>query len=86
MIAAAKGYKSIICLPQGIAQEKIDNVEVFGAKVVKCPSVPFSNDQHYFHTAARIARESPNFIFTNQFDNIANYMSHFEGTAPEIWK
>ena len=86
MIAAAKGYKAIMVMPGSIAREKIDNVEMYGATAVLCPGVPFSNDQHYFHTAARMARQMDNALFTNQFDNDANFRAHYEGTAPEIWK
>lgn len=65
MIAAAKNYRAIMVMPGSIAKEKIDNVEMYGAKAVLCPGVPFSNDQHYFHTAARMAKETSNCLFTN---------------------
>ena len=44
MIAAAKGYKAVMVMPASIAREKIENVEMYGAKAVLCPGVPFSND------------------------------------------
>ena len=86
MIAAAKGYKLIVTLPASVAREKINDMEAYGARAVLCPGVPFADSRHYFHTAGRIAKETENAIFTNQFNNLANCLAHFEGTAPEIWE
>ena len=84
MIAAAKGYKCNICLPDYVSSEKIANVETFGAKVVVCPTVGFNNDNHYYHTSMRLAKKE-GALYADQFNNTANYMAHFEGTGPEIW-
>ena len=86
MIAAAKGYGAVMCMPENIAQEKIDAMKNFGAKVVKCPPVPFTSEKHYFHKAARFAQVlGQGGYFTNQFENEANRRAHLEMTGPEIW-
>ncbi|GAB5360611.1 hypothetical protein AAMO2058_000642200 [Amorphochlora amoebiformis] len=85
MVAAAKGYKSVMAMPRTIAKEKIDAMKIFGAQVILTPSVPFTDNRHYFHTARRVAEETPGGFFTNQFENLANMRSHIEGTGPEIW-
>lgn len=87
MIAAAKGYKATMALPKSIAREKKDAMRTFGATVIETPAVGFDSQQHYYHEA-RIRAENdtgPSF-WANQFDNLANMRSHFEGTAPEIWQ
>ena len=86
MIAALKGYKTLMVQPARISQEKKDEIEVLGAENVVCPNVPFTDPRHFFHTAARLAKERSNCFFTNQFDNEANFKAHFEGTGPEIWE
>jgi len=61
-------------------------MKLFGAKVVLQPVVPFSDQRHYFHMAARLAQETPGAVFTNQFENLANAISHYTTTGPEVWK
>lgn len=73
-------------MPQHISAEKIAAMTVFGAKVRKCPPVPFEDPRHYYQTAKRISSEIPNAVWTNQFENLANFHAHYESTAPEIWR
>ena len=58
-------------------------MRTYGAEVILTPSVPFSDARHYFHVAAARGNEK-GYFFTNQFENVANSRSHYEGTAPEI--
>ena len=85
MIAAAKGYKAIFSMPESIAKEKINNMELYGAEVLLCENVPFTNKKHYFHVAAELGK-TPTFYFTNQFENLSNGQCHYETTAPEIFQ
>ena len=57
-------------------------MRTYGAEVILTPSVPFSDARHYFHVAAARGNEK-GYFFTNQFENVANSRSHYEGTAPE---
>mmetsp|Transcript_996 Transcript_996/g.1787 ORF Transcript_996/g.1787 Transcript_996/m.1787 type:complete len:227 (+) Transcript_996:426-1106(+) len=86
LIAAAKGYKAFIAIPQQASDEKVAMIKAFGALTEVCPMVPFTDSRNYFHVASAFAKAHPNSIFTNQFDNKANFLSHYEGTAPEIWE
>lgn len=65
MIAAMKGMKAILCLPDHASQEKCDMISNYGATLVKCPSVPFSHPDNYYHTATRLAYETDNSLFCN---------------------
>jgi len=85
LVANAKGYKSIIVMPETQSREKMDTLRALGAELVTVPAAPFSNPGHFVHTSRRIAEETPNAIWANQFDNIANRRAHILGTAEEIW-
>jgi len=85
LVANAKGYKSIIVMPETQSREKMDTLRALGAQLVTVPAAPFSNPGHFVHTSRRIAEETPNAIWANQFDNIANRRAHILGTAEEIW-
>ncbi|MBO9581408.1 MAG: cysteine synthase A [Sphingobium sp.] len=85
LVANAKGYKSIIVMPETQSREKMDTLRALGAELVTVPAAPFSNPGHFVHTSRRIAEETPNAIWANQFDNIANRKAHIIGTSEEIW-
>lgn len=86
LVANAKGYKTIIVMPETQSREKMDTLRALGAELVLVPAAPFSNPGHFVHTSRRIAEETPNAIWANQFDNIANRRAHICGTAEEIWE
>ncbi|MFM9851362.1 MAG: cysteine synthase A [Sphingomonadaceae bacterium] len=86
LVANAKGYKTIIVMPETQSREKIDTLRALGAELVLVPAAPFSNPGHFVHTSRRIAEETPGAIWANQFDNIANRKAHILGTAEEIWE
>jgi len=85
LVANAKGYKTIIVMPETQSREKMDTLRALGAELVLVPAAPYSNPGHFVHTSRRIAEETPNAIWANQFDNIANRKAHIHGTAEEIW-
>jgi cysteine synthase A len=85
LVANAKGYKTIIVMPETQSREKMDTLRALGAELVLVPAAPYSNPGHFVHTSRRIADETPNAIWANQFDNIANRRAHITGTAEEIW-
>lgn len=86
LVANAKGYKTIIVMPETQSREKMDTLRALGAELVLVPAAPYSNPGHFVHTSRRIAEETPNAIWANQFDNIANRRAHITGTAAEIWE
>ena len=86
LVANAKGYKTIIVMPETQSREKMDTLRALGAELVLVPAAPFSNPGHFVHTSRRIAEETPGAIWANQFDNIANRRAHIVGTAEEIWE
>ena len=85
MIAAAKGYKAIFAMPESVSKEKINSMKLYGAEVILCENVPFTDQRHYFHVAKEMGK-LPGYFFTNQFENLDNSQSHYETTAPEIFK
>lgn len=86
LVANAKGYKTIIVMPETQSQEKKDTLVALGAELVLVPAAPYANPGHFVHTSRRIAEETDNAIWANQFDNIANRKAHILGTAEEIWE
>ena len=86
VVGAARGYKTIIVMPETQSREKQDTLRALGAELVLVPAAPYANPGHYVHTSRRIAEETPGAIWANQFDNVANRLAHIRGTAPEIWR
>lgn len=87
MLAAAKGYKSIIVCSSKVADEKIDTLKAYGAEVVRVPGdVTRDDPRHYFNTATRMAEEMDNAIFVSQSFNPGNPGGHYQSTGPEIWE
>jgi len=86
LIGNARGYGSIICIPDDQSPEKYDLLRTFGADVRVVPAAPFTNPKNYYHVAQRIAGETPGAIWADQFNNVANKRAHYETTGPEIWE
>lgn len=86
LVANALGYKTIIVMPDTQSREKMDTLRALGAELMLVPPAPFSNPGHFVHTSRRIAEETENAVWANQFDNIANRQAHVETTGPEIWR
>jgi len=86
VVGNAKGYRTIIVMPETQSEEKKDTLRALGAELVLVPAAPFSNPGHFVHTSRRIAEETEGAIWANQFDNVANRMAHICSTAKEIWE
>lgn len=87
MIAAVKGYRAIFTLPDKMSLEKINMLKAFGAEVIITPTdVPGDSPLHYVEVAKRIAKETPNAFYVNQYHNPDNIWAHYHSTAPEIWE
>ena len=85
LVANAKGYRTVIVMPETQSREKMDTLRALGAELVLVPAAPYSNPGHFVHTSRRLAEETPGAVWANQFDNIANRRAHIVGTAEEIW-
>jgi len=87
LAAALKGYKCIFTMPDKMSQEKVRLLKAFGAEVIITPTaVPPDHPDNYVMMAKRIAKETPNAVFANQFYNQANPAAHFATTGPELWE
>lgn len=86
LVANAKGYKAIIVMPDTQSKEKMDTLRALGAQLVLVPAAPYSSPCHFVHQSRRIAEETDNALWANQFDNIANRRAHIKTTAREIWE
>jgi cysteine synthase A len=86
LVANARGYKTVIVMPDNQSQEKMDTLRALGAELVLVPPTKFSNPGHFVHTSRRLAEETEGAVWANQFDNVANRRAHIEGTAAEIWE
>jgi cystathionine beta-synthase len=87
LVAAQKGYRLLIVVPDKMSREKIFHLKALGAQVVLTRSdVVKGHPDYYQDMAARIARETPGAFYVNQFGNPANPRAHEETTGPEIWQ
>jgi cystathionine beta-synthase len=85
--AAVKGYRCIFTMPDKMSKEKQDTLKAFGAQVVVTPTnVPADSPESYYSVAKRIAAETPNSFYVNQYHNPDNVEAHYLSTAPEIWE
>ncbi len=85
--AALKGYRCIFTMPDKMSQEKVRLLKAFGAEVIITPTaVPPDHPDNYVMMAKRIAKETPNAVFANQFYNEANPQAHYDTTGPELWE
>jgi cysteine synthase A len=82
----ARGYRSLIVIPDTQSAEKIGLLRSLGAEVRTVPAVPYLDPNNYVKLSGRIAAETPGAIWANQFDNLANRRAHFNTTGPEIWE
>ena len=85
--AAVKGYRCIFTMPDKMSKEKQDTLKAFGAQVVVTPTnVPPDSPESYYSVAKRIAAETPNSFYVNQYHSQDNVEAHYRLTAPEIWE
>ncbi len=90
LVANAKGYRTVIVIPDTQSQEKKDMLRLCGADLREVPAVPYKNPENYVHVSRRLAEdlaksEASGAIWANQFDNVANRDGHYRTTGPEIW-
>jgi cystathionine beta-synthase len=87
LAAAVKGYRCVFTMPDKMSKEKQDALKAFGAQVVVTPTnVPADSPDSYYSVAKRIAAETPNSFYLNQYHNLDNVEAHYRLTAPELWE
>jgi cysteine synthase A len=91
LVGNARGYRSVIVIPETQSDEKKDMLRLCGAELIEVPAVPYADPNNYVKVSDRLAKElnakEPNgAIWANQFDNVANRQAHIDGTGPEIWE
>ncbi len=87
LAAAVKGYRCIFTMPDKMSKEKQDTHKAFGAQVVVTPTnVPAESPESYYSVAKRIAAETPNSFYLNQYHSGDNVEAHYQLTAPELWE
>ncbi len=84
LVANARGYRSVIVVPETQSREKLDFLRMIGADLRLVPAKPFSDPGNYVHYSRRLAEEL-GAVYANQFDNLANRAAHEATTGPEIW-
>jgi cysteine synthase A len=84
LVGNARGYRTVIVIPQTQSEEKKDMLRLCGAELREVPAVPYQDPQNYVHVSERLAGEL-NAFWANQWDNTANREGHMLSTGPEIW-
>ena len=85
LVGNARGYRTVIVMPDTQSQEKKDMLRLCGAELREVPAVPFKDSNNYVHVSERLAQEMGAF-WANQWDNTANRDGHYRSTGPEIWE
>src|SRR5438067_10389066 len=91
LVANARGYRTLIVIPETQSQEKKDMLRLCGAELVEVPAVPYANPNNYQHVGRRLAeqlrKKEPNgVLFADQWNNLDNRKAHYVSTGPEIWE
>src|ERR1700757_3111228 len=91
LVASARGYRTVIVIPETQSQEKKDTLRLCGAELVEVPALPYANPNNYQHVGRRLAdrlrKTEPNgVLFADQWNNLDNAKAHYESTGPEIWE
>jgi cysteine synthase A len=94
LVGNARGYRTLIVIPQTQSQEKKDMLRLSGAELVEVPAVPYSDPNNYQHIGRRLAQqlrqsevgERDGVIFADQWNNLDNCKAHYVSTGPEIWE
>jgi cysteine synthase A len=91
LVANARGYRTLIVIPETQSREKKDALRLYGAQLVEVPAVPFSNPDNYQHVGRRLAEalraaEPNGAFFADQWNNLDNRKAHYLSTGPEIWE
>jgi len=91
LVGNARGYRTLIYMPETQTQEKKDAIRLCGAELKEVPAVPYRDPNNYVHVAERAAaelepQEKHGVLYANQWDNVANREGHVASTGPEIWE
>ncbi len=91
LVGNARGYRTVIVIPETQSREKKDMLRLCGAELIEVPAVPYRDPNNYVKVSARkaeeLAKTEPNgAVWANQFDNVANRDAHYRTTGPEIWQ
>jgi cysteine synthase A len=91
LVANARGYRTIIVIPNTQSQEKKDMLRLVGAELIEVPAVPYNNSNNYQHIARRLAErlrqgEPKGVLYADQWNNLDNRLAHYLSTGPEIWQ
>jgi cysteine synthase len=91
LVASARGYRTLIVIPDTQSQEKKDMIRAAGAELVEVPALPYRNPNNYQHVARRLAEdlkrtEPHGVLYADQWNNLDNRKAHFDTTGPEIWE
>jgi cysteine synthase A len=91
LVANARGYRTLIVIPQTQSQEKKDALRLFGAELIEVPALAYANPNNYQHVGRRLAEELKSsekngVIFADQWNNLDNRKAHYVSTGPEIWQ
>jgi cysteine synthase len=90
LVANARGYRTVIVIPQTQSREKKDMLRLAGATLIEVPALPYRNPNNYQHIARRLAErlkavETNGVLFADQWNNLDNRKAHYVSTGPEIW-
>jgi cysteine synthase len=91
LVGNARGYRTVVVIPQTQSQEKKDALRLCGAELREVPAAPYSDPNNYVHVAERLAAElarsePKGVLYANQWDNLSNRNGHLRSTGPEIWQ
>src|SRR5919107_2674579 len=91
VVASARGYRTLILIPETQSKEKKDTLRLCGAELIEVPALPYANPNNYQHVGRRLAeqlraREPNGVLFADQWNNLDNRKAHHISTGPEIWE
>jgi cysteine synthase A len=91
LVANARGYRTLIVIPETQSQEKKDMLRLCGAELVEVPALPYANPNNYQHVGRRLAEElrkteKNGVLFADQWNNLDNRKAHYVSTGPETWR
>src|SRR3982074_3465188 len=91
VVASARGYRTLIVIPETQSQEKKDFLKLCGAELLESPALPYANPNNFQHVGRRLAnrlrRSEPNgVLFADQWATLDNAKAHYDSTGPEIWQ
>jgi len=86
LVAKSYGLNMLAVMPNDQSPEKERMIALHGGELMAVDPVPFKNENHFYHTARRIAEERDDYWWANQFENTSNARAHYLHTGPEIWQ